>query len=57
MVRLGDFNATSVPDPLNSIATLVSGVADEHFRKSDLILSGSVRFGCTCNSRRFGRLR
>jgi energy-coupling factor transporter ATP-binding protein EcfA2 len=36
MVRLGDFNADSVPDPLSSIATTVSGVADEHFRKSDL---------------------
>ncbi|MFI9507328.1 ATP-binding protein [Nocardia sp. NPDC052566] len=36
MVRLGDFTAESVPDPLSAIASTISGVADEHFRRADL---------------------
>lgn len=36
MVRLGDFDADSVPDPLSSISGYVTGVADEHFQASDL---------------------
>lgn len=36
IVRLGDFTGESVPDPLSSIATHVTGISDEHFRSSDL---------------------